>query len=157
TYPLPNEDQEAAAQSKRWRDYYRPDSPAAIHLADECARATILAERAHRARQAEIERQRRNARKNWDRRRKRRRDEAAKLMQPEPLIALGTLGMSALGCEAMAFKLGGLIKTLQTEGYLPKDSIRFLILFQGQWPPETAIKIDAAAYTLHSLNLVCTP
>jgi hypothetical protein len=49
TLALPNEDPELVAERCRaWNDYYRPQSPAAQHLVNECVQATLLSERFHR-------------------------------------------------------------------------------------------------------------
>src|SRR3954469_9359753 len=43
---LPNEDPVAVqARADEWDSYYRPQSPAARHLVDQCVRATLLADR----------------------------------------------------------------------------------------------------------------
>ena len=44
--PLPNEDPAAVeARNNSWNDYYRPESPVAHHLVNQCARATLLSDR----------------------------------------------------------------------------------------------------------------
>ncbi len=43
---LPNEDPAAvAARNDSWNDYYKPQSPAAQHLVNQCVQATLLADR----------------------------------------------------------------------------------------------------------------
>src|SRR5262249_16344188 len=70
TFPLPNEDQEAVRQrAEIWHNHYNPQSPAAIHLTNECARATLLADRCDRYRQAALVRQQRETKQKWRRRR----------------------------------------------------------------------------------------
>src|SRR5262245_11978513 len=56
TRPLDPEDH-AATRANRWHDHYRPTSPGAIHLVNEAARATLLADRCDRYMQATLERQ----------------------------------------------------------------------------------------------------
>src|ERR1700676_3197311 len=56
-------------RSRLWYDYYQPQSPAAFHLANECAHATLLADRCHNYRQAELDKQTTVARNDWTRRR----------------------------------------------------------------------------------------
>ena len=56
TYPLPHEREAAAARSEQWHNWYGGESPAAIHLTNECARATIIADRSDRFREAEVQR-----------------------------------------------------------------------------------------------------
>src|SRR4051812_4817047 len=53
TVPLPHEDRAAvAARADQWHDYYRPEGPAAHHWTNECARASLLADRSDRYLQA---------------------------------------------------------------------------------------------------------
>src|SRR4051794_2142185 len=47
---LAGEDPEAiAGRAREWAEHFRPKSPDARHLLDECVRATIRADRYHRA------------------------------------------------------------------------------------------------------------
>src|SRR4051812_45965864 len=55
---LPNEAPAAiAARAEVWNEYYQPQSPAAQHLVNECARATVLADRVDGYQQAVLARQ----------------------------------------------------------------------------------------------------
>src|SRR5262249_57081558 len=46
---LPNESTAAVeARIRDWDEYYRPDSPAAVHLVNQCVQATLMAERCQR-------------------------------------------------------------------------------------------------------------
>src|SRR4051794_9954055 len=56
TIALTHEDRDAiAARADLWHDAIRPDSPMACHLVNECARASVLADRADQFLQATIE------------------------------------------------------------------------------------------------------
>ena len=59
-------------RSQIWLDYYHPQAPATIHLTNECARATLLADRSDHFRQATIENQTQTERKKWYQQQKRK-------------------------------------------------------------------------------------
>src|SRR3954470_22195529 len=64
---LPNEDPAAVqARADEWNDYYRPQSPAARHLVDQCVRATLLSDRVDTYHAAALARQVRSAVARWD-------------------------------------------------------------------------------------------
>jgi hypothetical protein len=98
--PLPNEDPKAIeARAREWHDYYRPESPAARHLADECAHATVLADRCRRALTAALAEQVRAAVGDWD---ARQEDEVAALaarLPGDPAAAVRKLKRTAAGCR----------------------------------------------------------
>ena len=54
---LPHELKEYADRCTVWQEYYQPQSPAAMHLTTEAARATLIADRCANYRQAELDRQ----------------------------------------------------------------------------------------------------
>src|SRR4051812_3031348 len=58
TVSLVHEDRDAVAgRADQWHGHYRPGSPASAHLANECARSTLAADRADRYLQAVLEEQ----------------------------------------------------------------------------------------------------
>ncbi len=52
---LEYESAQCTERSEVWYDYYQTQSPAAFHLANECAHASLLSDRCHRYRKAEVE------------------------------------------------------------------------------------------------------
>ncbi len=59
---LPNEDPAiVAARNDSWNDYYKPQSPAAQHLVNQCVQATLLADRCHQFHHAALSKQIREA------------------------------------------------------------------------------------------------
>src|SRR5262249_36752838 len=100
TYPLANEVEAAATRQDEWHDWYHPQSPAAIELTSECARATIITERVDRFRRAEIERQKRNTKRNWERRRRRKLNAAVKRGRQDRLACAVELASFAHGCRS---------------------------------------------------------
>jgi hypothetical protein len=72
TFPLPFEADAAEKRLQEWHAGYRSENPAAVHLTNECARATILADRCHSYRGLQLAEHARKVRRNWNRRRRRR-------------------------------------------------------------------------------------
>jgi hypothetical protein len=147
----------AAQRAKEWHSYYGPTSPAAKHLANECARASVVADRAEEFRAARIERQKANVKRNWRRRRKRKVDNAFKRMPEDQLGALEELESFSDGCAALAKDVRISINILEVTGYLPDRVLESAIYDHGIWPVENKIHLNATAYTFHTLNLACTP
>jgi hypothetical protein len=158
TFPLPFEREAAAQRTNEWQTGYQCDSPAAVHLANECARATIVADRCHRFREARCERQVKNTQRNWNRRRRRRVERLVKRgAAGDRLAALSELGTFSHGCRFVARELGLFIDVLQTRGYLEPEDIESGIFYQGIWPVAEVLATNDLAYTLHTLNLAGTP
>jgi hypothetical protein len=157
TYPLPHETDAAAERAAKWHNYYNPQSPAAIHLANECARATIVADRAEKFRQARIERQKADVPRNWRRRRKRRLDKAVKRMDEDHLGTYYELASFSDGCRELAYVFRETVDCVRSRGYLLAEELEKVIYFHGIWPVADVIQIDVTAYTFHTLNLACTP
>src|ERR1019366_6199527 len=68
--PMPGEDPELARQrADAWNDYYQPQRPAAQHVVNECARATLQADRVARFQAAAVVWQVKEARRTWIERR----------------------------------------------------------------------------------------
>ncbi len=64
--PLPGENPQVAAErAAAWHDYYQPQSPAAHHLVNECARATLFADRFARFHTSIVTEQMRDAQRAW--------------------------------------------------------------------------------------------
>src|SRR5262245_40225992 len=65
--PMPGEDPEAiAGRAETWNDFYRPASPAAQHLVNQCVRATLLADRCQRHHDSAVARQVGQAARRWE-------------------------------------------------------------------------------------------
>src|SRR5258708_2508366 len=73
TISLPNEDPAAVADRNReWADHFLPASPDACYLLQECVRATLLADRFHRAHDTAVANQIRDLEDQWQRERLKR-------------------------------------------------------------------------------------
>ncbi len=115
--PIPGEDPEAiAARAEAWNDYYQPQSPAAQHLVNECARATLQADRVARFQAASIAWQRKEARHDrLDQQEKEVNEQVARLLE-EPEDARNQLLGTAGGCRWLIARWEVLARTLQDQG-----------------------------------------
>jgi hypothetical protein len=157
TYPLPHEKEAAAERAEEWHSFYKPMSPAAVHLVNECARATVVADRADKFREARIKRQQANVKRNWQRRRKRRLDAAVKRMPDDRIGVYDELASFSLGCSDLAHAYNDAIACIEEQGYLPALELGNVIYFHRIWPVDEVIHTDITAFTFHTLNLACTP
>jgi hypothetical protein len=159
TFPLPFERKEAEQRTERWQTYFSSENPAAVHLANECARATIVADRSHSYREARCARQVKNTQRNWDRRRRRRVETIVERGRGggDRLAALAELGTFAHGCRLVALDLELFLDALRSRGYLEPEELENAIFYQGIWPVTAALATNDTAYTLHTLNLAGIP
>src|SRR4051794_12527241 len=97
---LPNEDPAAVqARADEWNDYYKPQSPAARHLVDQCVRATLMADRCHIYHSAALSRQIRSAVTRWDDWRADEFAASVDLIESQPAEAVNRLKRTARGCR----------------------------------------------------------
>jgi hypothetical protein len=157
TYPLPNERDAAAERTAKWHNYYNPQSPAAIHLTNECARATMVSDRLEKFRQAEIERQKANVKRNWRRRRARRLKTVVERLPEDSVAALYDLASFSLGCRQLVHSFDEAINNVARQGYLSPVALERVIAFHAIPPVDNVIHTNVTAYTFHILNLACTP
>src|SRR4051812_30365186 len=65
---MPGEsDEETAGRGDAWYEFYRPGSPAARHMLNECVRATVLSDRCQAAHDTELDDQIRKDLRLWER------------------------------------------------------------------------------------------
>ncbi len=88
TFALPHESPTVAERGEQWNTCYDPKSPATCHMTNECARATILADRCDRYRQATIEEQTKDTHQRW---RRKQRDKANQLVKRLATDAAGAM------------------------------------------------------------------
>ncbi len=98
--PIAGEDPGIAqARASAWNDYYQPQSPAAHHLVNECARATLQADRLEKFQVEAIDRQREEAAKAWSEERGKEVARAVETLRSDPDGARRTLMSTAAGCR----------------------------------------------------------
>ncbi len=112
--PIPGEDAEViVARAEAWNDYYRPQSPAAQHLVNECARATVQSDRVAKFQALSIASQQKEARAHWiDQREKDVKAQAARLRN-NSAEARKQLLATAAGCRWLIARWEMLQKSLQ--------------------------------------------
>jgi hypothetical protein len=151
---LPNEDPRTGPQRlKDWVDHYQPQSPAAVHLVTECARATLQADRLHRCACAMATRDIYEAQSDDDRRRGINIQSAKDGIDPmyDPAEALKELAETGAGCRAMLERWVWYLCRLQSDDPLPPKSGPELMRMLG-YPPGAVLKHDPDGWVLHLLG-----
>ena len=93
TYPLPGEEDADAAAQAEWHARYRPNTPASVYHAKQCARASVIADRCERFARARIADQKRKAVRNFRRRGPRRVKSILARLDDDRLRAFHELGV----------------------------------------------------------------
>src|SRR3954467_10545166 len=115
---MANEDPEVvAARLAEWDDHYRPQSPAARHLVNQCVAATLLSDRCQLAHDAALADQVDGAAKDWDRERVAEVTDAWNDLAADPKRAVAAMDRSGCGCRWMAARWERLGKRLALLGY----------------------------------------
>src|SRR5437764_1622151 len=154
---LPNENPHVAAQrAHAWDAYYRPASPAAQHLVNECVRATLLSDRIDRYHCAALSEQIRDAERTYDRRYGADAEPAKALIYPErdPAEGLKQLAKLMAGCRAMLNRWNWYLKRLD-DGGDPDDLGRDELMRMMGYGPDAPLKNDPEAWTLRLLIALC--
>src|SRR5438874_6462175 len=154
---LPNENPHIAAQrAHAWHAYYRPASPGAQHLVNECVRATLLSDRIDRYHGAALSEQIRGAEYAYDRRTGVDAAPAQALICPEldPAEGLKQLAKLMAGCRAMLNRWNWYLKRLD-DGGDPDDLGRAELMRMMGYGPEAPSKNDPECWTLRLLIAIC--
>ena len=72
TVGLAHEPAQWSERGNQWHDYYKSASPGALHLINQCARFTLLSDRADEYQTAELQKQVRETKEAWHRKQRRR-------------------------------------------------------------------------------------
>ncbi len=144
-------------RSEVWYDYYQTQSPAAFHLANECAHASLLSDRCHKYRKAEIDKQRAAARTGWERQREKEVVGLAQKVSTNSEAAIAALATFGLGVRWVASCFQELIQEVQNQGYLAEDSVQWAVRLYGFTPTPEKICGDLNTYMISLYNLACTP
>ena len=97
---MPEEDPDLIqAREDSWNDFYQPQSPAEQHLVNECVRATILSDRAHRFHDVEVARHYREAPAAREHALADEVERLAALLKHDPAAAVAGIERTALGCR----------------------------------------------------------
>src|SRR3954464_4094055 len=97
---MANEDPDVvAARVAEWDDHYRPQSPAARHLVNQCVAATLLADRCRLAHDAALADQVDDAAQAWDHARCADVADAWKGLERDPKVAVAAMQRTGHGCR----------------------------------------------------------
>ena len=157
TIALAHESSAASERGQVWQDFYHPQSPAAFHLTNECARATLLADRADRCQQAELDKQAREVQRTWRRKQRRRMRYLAGKLRDLPETTreqLKTFG-EGVGLLIQGFEI--LILELQTHHYLKPEVLEVALMSSGIALGPESIRENVVAYSINLQNLGCSP
>jgi hypothetical protein len=157
TYPLPGEEDADAAAQAEWKARYRPNSPAALYHATQCARSSVVADRCERFVRARIADQKRRAVRNFQRRGPRRVKSILARLAKDRLRAIKELASFSDGCLHLAGILAASIRRVSSQGYLLPEEIDGAVWAHGIGPVLESLPTDITAFKLYILNLGCTP
>jgi hypothetical protein len=128
-----------------------------MYHAKQCARATVIADRAERFARARIADQKRKAVRNFQRRGPRRLKGILARVRQDRVAAFNDLASFSDGCDHLAAVLDGAIKVLSSRGYLVPEAIDTVVWTHGIEPGPRSLATDITSYKLYILNLGCTP
>ena len=154
---LPNENPYLAAhRSDAWYDHYRPASPGACHLLNQCVAASIFADRVNRYHAAVLTKQIEALEADYDRalglQMKPLHD--AVLKGPRPAYALRTLARTMAGCRWMIKQWFWYLRRLEDDGRTARKD-RVEILRMMGYHPEASLKDNPEAWTVRLLVAIC--
>jgi hypothetical protein len=154
TLALPNEDPELVAERCRaWNEYYRPQSPAAQHLLNECVQATFLSQRCHRFHAAALTDQIRRAEYDWDCDRQDQVEAEAALLATDPAQAVRRLTRTAEGCKWLIARWEDLGQMFEKRGSWLNSERDEAIRLQGFSDDPDALKGCPEAFLTRFYNL----
>src|SRR5262249_39374788 len=134
TYPLPGEEDTDAAAQAEWNARYRPSSPAAVDHAQQCARASVIADRCERFARARLTHQQRKAVRNVKRRGRWRVKRIVARIPRDRLGSVHALAQFSDGCRHLACILAGSIEFVSSRGYLLPEEIDTAVWAHGIGP-----------------------
>ena len=157
TDALPHEIAEWGQRSQIWLDYYQPQAPATIHLTNECARATLLADRSDHFRQATIENQTQTERKKWLQQQKRKVTDLVSGLDLRVETTLASLLSFGAGVRWVIRGFSNLIDVVRSDGFLTPENLQFGIKLYGVTPTRENMTQRLMPYVVNIYNLGCTP
>ena len=152
---LPNEDPVVVeARAIEWNDYYKPQSPGAQHLVNECVRATILSDRVATYHDFTVGKQVRDATNLWDRNRE---DDAVGLfseLETDPAATVRLLKRTGHGCELLIREWEKLKTALDDVGHWSATQFNQMIMLLGERPGLKNLAIFPKGYMACLLNSI---
>ena len=157
TDALPHEIAEWGSRSRVWHEHYQPQTPASMHLTNECARASLLADRCADYRDAVIEDQTKIERNNWYQQQRRNVARLEKELDGDCESSYAKLISFGEGVRFVIRSFRDLIAVVQSNGFLTPEDAQFAIRLFGVTPTRENIILNVMAYVINIYNLGCTP
>ncbi len=141
TLALPNEDPTVvAARNESWNDYYKPQSPAAQHLVNQCIQATLLADRCNAFHHAALSKQIREVQMLRDRQEREDLEALTELLETDPARAIRHLTRMGVGLRYLIERWESLSQSLEDRrGWIPDDR-------------DEAIRLQGFCHEFHTLK-----
>jgi len=140
-----------------WHNYYSPQSPATVHLTNELARSSLLADRAENFRQAELEVQTVEEARKWFRKQKRRLRYLAGKLSWRPDEAAEQLRGFGEGVAFLIRWFEDSITDVQSQGFLSQEQVDRVFEICGSLPGPASARENPLVYLIHLYNLGSTP
>jgi hypothetical protein len=128
-----------------------------VYHAQQCARASVVADRCERFARARIADQKRRAVRNFQRRGPRRVKSILARVANDRLGSIHDLASFSDGCRHLVEILAGSIAVVSARGDLLPEEIDGVVWAHGIGPVLQSLATDVTAYRLYILNLGCTP
>jgi hypothetical protein len=156
--PLPNKD--GAAIARRYASsvsFYRPASPGAWALLDQCFFGDTMAIRNRRVHRSIVGGQIEEADQLFDKARTDFVNGHYDLLSDDPVAAVAGLETTSLGCLRLIEDLERALNALQVQGYWRPGACGMVVRLFGFYPEITRLRESALAYRITLDNLYCQP
>jgi len=154
-------DHESADRGERgdhWHDHYGPKSPSALHMTNQCARATLLSDRVDEYQHAELNKQVREEKEKWHRKQQRRlRYLAGQIRKNPPLEIVKKLMAFGEGVAFLADSLRAMIHEINERGHLGPEAVECLRMWFGIPLDEEVNRRSRLGYWITLNTLGCSP
>ena len=155
---LPNEDPAVvSARNDSWNDYYKPQSPAAQHLVNQCVQATLLADRCHQFHHAALAKQIREFELNNDVYDDYEARSVARGFVKNPADTLYRLTQSGAGLRYLIARWEALGQSLEIDKHWTSAECDEAIRLQGIPAHKDTLASYPDAWLTRLYSLICTP
>ena len=158
THALGHESADRAERGDHWHGFYAPRSPSALHMTNQCARATLLSDRVDDYQHAEFTKQVREEKEKWHRKQKRRlRYLAGQIRKKPPCEIVKKLMAFGEGVAFLAESFQAMIHEINERGQLSPEAVECLRMMFGMPLDEEENRRNRLAYWITLNTLGCTP
>ena len=144
-------------REQTWNAYYRPQSPAARHLVQECVRATVLSDRVARYQSAALSEQTRDRWRDWHDQRADEVLEHAGDLRADPADACQRLRESAMGCRWLLERWERLLRRLDESGQFSTNDAAEAVRLLGCAGDDRGFKNNPSAWKMRLYVLLLKP